>query len=155
VYRVDVSIPQAGTLVWEDRDKQRLDNRKLLSLANEPNWYEANGHFSCASTGSNPDWCYLSVESADDTFASQGTWRPYKQEIVALQVVPPFAVRRLAHHRSRSIDCPACTNGGYFRQPRVSASWDGARVAFASDFGYDAATDEYADIYVLDPRCAP
>jgi len=150
VYRVDVTKLQAGTLDQLDRDLQRSSNKKMLSLAGEPNWYDVNGHFSCASKGSNQDWCFLSVESADDSFGSPGSWRAYKQEIIAMQVVPPFAVRRLAHHRSRSVDI-------YSHQPRVSASWDGQRVAFLSNFGHDAnqAPDGYADIYVLDPNCAP
>jgi hypothetical protein len=150
VYRVDVTIPHTGP-AESDRQKQRIDNVMLF----DTDWPETSGHFSCVSSGPNKDWCFLSIESADDTFASQGTWRPYKQEIIAVQVVPPFAVRRLAHHRSRSIDCPSCTNGGYSHQPRVSASWDGRRIAFASNFGHDASPDEYADIYVLDPNCAP
>jgi hypothetical protein len=150
VYRVDVTKSLTGTLdKREDRDLQRSSNKKMLSLAGEPNWYDVNGHFSCASKGSKQDWCFLSVESADDSFSSPGSWRAYKQEIIAMQVVPPFAVRRLAHHRSRSVDI-------YSHQPRVSTSWDGQRVAFLSNFGHDAnqAPDGYADIYVLDPNCA-
>lgn len=50
-------------------------------------------------------------------------------------------VRRLAHHRSRGL------SSSYFAQPRVSATWDGRIVAWASNFGYDDTG--YADIYAL------
>ncbi|HUF92412.1 MAG TPA: Ig-like domain-containing protein, partial [Candidatus Limnocylindria bacterium] len=51
-------------------------------------------------------------------------------------------VRRLAHHRSRGI-----SGGSYYYQPRVSAGWDGTRVAWASNFGYNGSN--YGDIYAI------
>ena len=66
------------------------------------------------------------------------------------QMVPPFAVQRLAHHRSRDTNCPTCSFGGYYRQARVSASWDASKAAWASDFGYGGSAVEYADIYAID-----
>ena len=146
VYRVDVTIRQDGTLDDADKNNQRSQNWMLLGLD-----FLDDGHFSCVSSGSNRDWCFISVESesVNPTFGNEGQWqRPYMQEVIAVQVVPPFSVKRFAHHRSRDMQV-------YFHQPRVSASWDGQRVAFASNFGYDANPAEYADIYVLDPSCAP
>src|SRR5439155_20687957 len=87
----------------------------------------------------------------DDTFTSMGTWEAYKQEIIAFQMVLPFAVRRLAHHRSRNLNCTNCSSGGYEFTPRVSADWDGTKVAWASNMGYGGSVPaEYADIYVID-----
>jgi len=149
VYRVDVTIQHTGLGDISDVAQQQADNVMLIDTD-----FDDSGHFSCVSSGPNRDWCFVSFEARDDSFTDQD-WRPYKQEIVAVQVVPPFAVRRLAHHRSRSTDCPTCPFGGYYHQPRLSASWDGRRVAFASNFGFDAGTVEYADIYVLDSSCAP
>ncbi len=61
------------------------------------------------------------------------------------QVVPPYTVRRLVHHRSRSL------GSNYYYMPRVSTSWDGGKAAWASNHGYDTGTGVgYADIYVLE-----
>jgi hypothetical protein len=137
IYRVDVTTPQTAG----DVGKQRSDNVRLVGT----DWQDA-GHFSCVSKGPNRDWCYASIESGDDQFGDQGGWRPYKQEIVAMQMVPPFAVRRLAHHRSRS------PFSNYTRSPRVNVSWDGSKVAFSSDYGYDGGGVGYSDIYFVDMR---
>ncbi len=51
-------------------------------------------------------------------------------------------VRRLAHHRSRSV------GDSYYFAPRLSASWDGRHVAWSSNFGVD--TTDYSDTYVVD-----
>lgn len=149
VYRVDVTISHTGAGV----DQQQAANKMLI----DTDIFWDSGHFSCVSSGPNRDWCFVSIESGDDDSLSQGPWWPYKQEIVAVQVVPPFGVRRLAHHRSRSLTCPfpQCDHSGYYRTPRLSVSWDGRRVAFASNFGVRADPVEYADIYVLDLSCPP
>jgi hypothetical protein len=140
IYRVDVTISQtAGNVA-----KQQADNLQLVDL----DWPDNDGHFSCATKGANQDWCYVSIESTDNTFGSMGVWRPYKQEILMLQVTAPYTVRRLAHHRSRNFFCPTCTFEGYFYSPRLSASWDGSKVAWASNFGVNAIPTEYVDIYV-------
>jgi hypothetical protein len=136
VYRVDVSLPQSGDSD-DARQKQRDDNVKLLQLG-----WDDGGHISCVSQpGAYQDWCYYSVTDGDDTFADQGPWRPYKQEIVMMQVQEPYTIRRLAHHRSRS------TGVSYQYQPRVSTSWDGRVVGWVSNFGHDGA--DYADVYVI------
>src|SRR6266571_5163874 len=38
----------------------------------------------------------------------------------------------------------------YYYQPRVSANWDGTKVAWASNYGYDAGTIGYSDIYIAE-----
>jgi hypothetical protein len=137
IYRVDVSLSQSTS----DIAKQKTDNVRLFG-----NDWKDSGHFSCVSKGALQDWCYAEISSGDDTFSGSGAWRPYEQEIVAVQMMPPYAVKRLAHHRSKS----PFTN--YTRQPRVNASWDGAKVAFASDYGYDGGAVGYSDIYFVDLR---
>jgi hypothetical protein len=85
---------------------------------------------------------FISLEATDDPFTDGVSgWRPYKQEIVMANVLTG-ELRRLAHHRSRGL------GGSYFYQPRVSVSWDGARVAWASNFGYEGP--DYADIYAIE-----
>src|SRR2546427_697917 len=133
VWRVDVSLP-AGTTA-----QQKNQNVRLFFT----DWNDA-GHFSCASKGVNQDWCFVSIESIDDTFGNQGAWRPYKQEIVMAQMVPPYTVRRMVHHRSRSI------GNNYYYMPRVNANWDGTKFAWASNYGYNAGSVGYADIYIAE-----
>src|SRR3989441_4591701 len=133
VWRVDVSLP-AGTTA-----QQKNQNVRLFFT----DWNDA-GHFSCASKGVNQDWCFVSIESIDDTFGNQGAWRPYKQEIVMAQMVPPYTVRRLVQHRSRSI------GSNYYYMPRVNANWDGTKFAWASNYGYNAGSVGYADIYIAE-----
>jgi hypothetical protein len=72
---------------------------------------------------------------------------PYKQEMITVQLVSPFAVHRLAHHRSRPL-----SNSYYCRQPRVNANWDGTKVAFGSTFGSLGQGTECgdSDVYVID-----
>jgi hypothetical protein len=142
-YRVDVSLPQSdppGGLA-----QQKAQNQRLLLLT----WNDA-GHWSCVPRGPRRDWCFSSVESLDDHFSDMGAWRPYKEEIIALQIVSPFAVHRFFHHRSRGIGDGPTQLDSYARQARHSVSWDGGKVAFASDFGYQAPSGGYYnDVYVV------
>jgi hypothetical protein len=133
IYAVDVSIPQSA----DDHDKQRRDNRKLFHY----DWND-DMHYSGVAKGALRDWVFVSVESYDDGFTSSvSTWRPYQQEIMMANVLTG-ELRRLAHHRSRGL------GDSYYYQPRVSASWTGAKVAWASNFGYGGT--DYADIYAID-----
>ncbi len=134
VYRVDVTLPQTAAN-WQ---QQLAQNRALFNTT----WSD-DVHVSGAATGTLKDWVFVSTENGNDVTGAMGTWYPYKQEIVMANVVT-LEVRRLAHHRSRGIAPPY-----YFRSPRVSASWDGGHVAWASNFGYDGSPD-YADIYMID-----
>jgi hypothetical protein len=133
IWSVDITIPQSASNV----EKQRADNRKLFALE----WAD-DGHIAAAAGGVFRDWAFISVESTDDDFSADVSgWRPYKQEIVMANVVTG-ELRRLAHHRSRGV--VAAT---YYYQPRVSVSWDGTQVAWASNFGYNSP--DYADIYAI------
>ena len=136
IYAVDVTIPQTAA----DPAKQRADNRRIIKLAS---WTDTVGHFSGVSTGPMKDWFFFTIESGDDTFTSPVTsaWRPYMQELMMANALTG-EVRRLAHHRSRSVT----TN--YFYTPRPSASWDGSLVTWVSNFGHSA--EGYADLYAID-----
>ncbi|MDP3963296.1 MAG: Ig-like domain-containing protein [bacterium] len=107
VYRVDITLDQSGATPAE----QRAANAQLF----DTDWADA-GHFSCASRGPGQNSCIVSVESNDDFYTSMGTWRPYKQEIVKVDVVTR-EVQRLAHHRSRPFPCASCTFNGYYHSP--------------------------------------
>jgi hypothetical protein len=134
IYAVDVSLAQTKTAAG--LIQQRATNRKLM----ETEWQD-DGHMAAPARGLFQDWAFISLEATDDPFTGGVSgWRPYKQEIVMANVLTG-EIRRLAHHRSRGLD------GSYFYQPRVSVSWDGMRVAWASNFGYNRA--DYADIYSI------
>jgi Bacterial Ig domain len=135
VYAVDVSLQQTTTP--EGLIQQRATNRRLL----DTEWAD-DGHVAAAARGMFQDWAFVSIESNDDPFAGGvSDWRPYKQEIVMANVLTG-ELRRLAHHRSRGL-----SGGSYYYQPRVSVSWDGTRVGWASNFGYAGA--DYGDIYMV------
>jgi hypothetical protein len=163
IYRVDISKPQAHS---EDeitfRNKQRTDNACILALPGGD-----DGHMAGAGKGLYD----ISIESLDDPFGNfdPDAWnRAYKQELLMVNVgsLPvtetpqctrpdAFEIRRLAHHRSRD---PIDDN--YYYQPRVSASWDGTRIAWASNFNYrhpdrDIEDIEYADIYSIRHELTP
>jgi hypothetical protein len=101
-----------------------------------------NGHFSCAGRGAMEDWCYASIEDAADVLGSPGAWYAYKQEIVLAQMVPPYTVRRLAHHRNRLYTNRYCTT------PRVNTNWSGDRLLFTSGMSsVDVGSCGYSDLY--------
>jgi hypothetical protein len=60
-----------------------------------------------------------------------------RQEIVGFNILTG-EMRRLAHHRSR--DVPA----EYGYEPRVTSSWGGEYVAWASNFNRPGGADIYA-----------
>jgi len=99
---------------------------------------------STVARGPLQDWAFVSTEDERDTFNAGEAdgkgritpWRPYRQEIIAVNVITG-ETERLAHHRSRSI------GSDYYSQPRVSASWDGDVVGFASNFNTPGSVDVY------------
>jgi len=109
-------------------------------------------HLSAISMGGMRDWVLCNAELnggpslADDDFSATdpvATWTPLEQEIYMINVLTG-EIRRLAHHRSRQV------NLAYGYQPRVCVSWDGRRVAWASNMGYRSSPDGYNDIWSLD-----
>jgi hypothetical protein len=133
-----------GTGVQQEQCQQGLpNNKRLLSFAS---WNDGD-HVSTAGRG---DWAFLSTEDATDIFNSGtddgtgriGPWHAYRQEIIAINVTT-LEVRRLAHHRSRSVGTD------YYSAPRVSASWSGKVVAFASNFNRPGGGTPLVDIYAI------
>jgi len=133
IFRVDLTLNQAGRTPVQ----QAADNTKLIPLT----WNDA-GHFSAVSKGSLSDWVFMATESVIDSFdSSTANWTAYRQEILAVNVVT-LHIKRLAHHRSRGITVD------YQTMPRVSTSWDGSLVMWASNFD-SSAPKGYADLYAI------
>ena len=146
-YRIDVSLNQAGRGALQLNDAIKLVEWTRPVVGGNPQTIMS--HYSCASRGENQDWCYISSEYPDETLSDMGAWFPYKQEIMAAHLLPPYEINRLAHHRSR----PLPQSGeGYCRQPRVNTNWDGTQVAFTSNFGQMGNTTDtcgYSDLYMI------
>jgi hypothetical protein len=86
------------------------------------------GHVSTVATGTRKDWAFISTEDSTDAFNGPvSPWHAYRQELVAVNVLTG-QIQRLAHHRSRGLP------SDYYSQPRVSCSWAGLYVGFASNF---------------------
>jgi hypothetical protein len=133
IYRVDVTLNQAG----RSPEQQVAANQVLVPLT----WNDA-GHLSAVSKGTLRDWVFISPESVIDTYnSSTAGWTPYKQEILAVNVLT-LQVLRLAHHRSRSITV------NYYNTPRVSSSWDGSVVMWTSNFNNNSPVG-YSDMYAI------
>ncbi len=139
LWRVDITNNAEGL---NEAQQESLPNNKLL-LAH-PTWSDF-GHVSTVARGPLQDWAFASSEDGSDTINS-GTadsngnvtpWHPYRQEIMAVNVLTG-EVRRLAHHSSRSM------GSDYYSQPRLSASWGGAFIAFPSNFNKSGLVDIYA-----------
>ena len=131
LWRVDITNDAQGKSASE---QQALpNNTRLLKYAD-------GQHVSTVAIG---DWAFISTEDGTDTFNS-GTvpWHAYRQEIIALNVITG-EVRRLAHHRSRSVDAE------YRSQPRVSAGWSGKVVGFASNFNQPGGGTPVVDIFAI------
>ena len=138
LWRVDITNNAEGL----DEAQQRALPHNQLLLA-YPNWISF-GHVSTVARGPLRDWAFASTEDEDDTFNSGEAdgkgmitpWHAYRQEIFAVNVLTG-ETRRLAHHRSRSI------GSDYYSQPRLSSSWDGDVVGFASNFNAPGVVDVY------------
>jgi hypothetical protein len=139
IYRVDITLNQAGRTPVQ----QSAANQVLLPLT-----WDDSGHFSCVGKGAFRDWCFISTESVIDLFDSSiSGWTAYKQEILAVNVVT-LEVRRLAHHRSRSVTV------AYPYFPRVSSAWDGSVVMWTSNFNTRSPVG-YADLYAIQSPLGP
>jgi hypothetical protein len=146
VWLADVSFNAAGKCASV---QHQSPNKVLLALT-----WDDNRHITAVSKGSLRDWAFVSSEDSGsivdpvDTFNS-GTadingnitpWRARKQEIIAINVLDPSQNRRVAHHRSRNV-------GTYEYQPKVSVSWCGQYVGWASNFNQNTnpmTVDVYA-----------
>jgi hypothetical protein len=126
VMRIDVTRNVSG----QNEDGQRSGQKVLLANVD----WSFDAHFSAVARGAYRDWVFLSTEDGSDGInASVGTWKPYRQEIIAMNVITG-EVRRLAHHRSRG-------RSDYYAQPRVCVSWSGEYVGWASNFNQSGVHD--------------
>ena len=141
LWRVDITNNAAGLT---EAQQQALPNNRLLLAF--PTWNDF-GHISTTATG---DWAFTATEDGTDTFNSGSAdsngnitpWHAYRQEIIAINVVSG-EVQRLAHHRSRSV------YSDYYSTPRLSASWTGNVVGFASNFDQPGSSSPVVDIYAI------
>jgi len=78
------------------------------------------------SATDNSGWFFVETYAPRDVDTATG-WKPYTNEILQVKL-DGSELRRIAHHRSRPFNT-------YNYTPRVSASRDGSRVVFASNFG--------------------
>jgi hypothetical protein len=143
LWRVDITNSIAA---FDETGQKALPNN--LRLISWPTWNEVGSHVATVATGALRDWAFYATEDGTDTFNS-GTadpttgnitpWHAYRDEIVAFNALTGES-RRLAHHRSRSVDVP----GNYYDMPRVSTSWGGKYVGWASNFNQNGVVDVYA-----------
>jgi hypothetical protein len=138
VWRVDITNNTAG--MSEAQQLAAPNNRLMLKTG----WSDGV-HFSTVARGPLQDWAFVSTEDGSDTFNSGSAdasglitpWHVYRQEIVAMNFVTG-EVRRLAHHRSRSVWA------NYYNTPRISASWGGAFVGYSTNFNQNGQFDIFA-----------
>jgi hypothetical protein len=141
LWRADITNDAEGL---DEVAQQHLpNNRQLLGFET---WNDF-GHVSTVARGLGRDWAFISTEdSTDHHNGPVDPWHSYRQEIIAINVLTG-EIKRLAHHRSRSMD--------YYSQPRLSASWGGANVAFASNFNQSGIVDIYTIPFVPPPSPEP
>ena len=108
----------------------------LLSLT----WGLA-AHISAPASGG---WFYVSTYAPSDPGPLSG-WAAYTNEILQV-ALDGSQVRRLAHHRSRPFN-------SYWYTPRASASRDGSRLVYSSNYGLQAILGYPSgdlDVYLID-----
>jgi len=131
VWRADITNNAQG--LGFAQQKALPNNRRLLTQT----WSDGN-HFSTVAKGALKDWMFMSTEDTSDAFNGPvSPWRVYRQEIIAINVITG-EIRRVAHHRSRG------QGADYYYQNRVSASWGGEMIGWASNFNQSGVVDIYA-----------
>jgi len=106
------------------------------------NWQNEK-HFSSVGKGPLRDWVFVSMECGScggdpDNFNSvPSNWPAYRQEIVGINVLTG-EIRRIAHHRSRNL------SADYGYQPRLSVSWGGEYVGWASNMNQSGTSNIFA-----------
>jgi hypothetical protein len=138
VWRVDITNNAAGLSPAQQRALP--NNHRLLAF---PTW-TGGAHFSSVAAGPLRDWAFISTEDSSDVFDG-GTdaggviapWHAYRQEIIGFNVLTG-ETRRLAHHRSRSVE------DDYFYNPRLTASWHGEYVGWTSNVNQPDSVDVFA-----------
>lgn len=110
--RVDVTIP----LTAGHTEAQELGAHKSLI---DLKWMDL--HATAVAKGPLRDWAFIDTETSNNITAA------YQGEIIGFNVLTG-ETRRLAHHRSK------ISTGDYYTQPRISVSWGGEFVGWATNF---------------------
>ena len=95
-------------------------------------------HVSAPDTGG---WFFMETYVPGDPAPDSEKWKAYANEVLRVKL-DGTKVLRLAHHRSRPFT-------SYNYTPRVSASWDGSRIIFNSNFGLYGPSTQYSDVYLM------
>jgi len=150
---MDVTVDTGGqeVLVWTNsNDPQPICNNAIVKirLADGQQTCLASFDWSLAVHISAPDnsgFVYVETIAPSNPTPSSG-WAAYTNELLQIKL-DGSQVLRLAHHRSR----PFQTNA-YNWQPRMSASRDGSRLIYNSDFNLQAINGyagDYSDVYLM------
>jgi hypothetical protein len=160
VYAVDVSVDRSAMSVAQQMDDS-VGGLGGAGHALIPITFADAGHISGVSLGPFKNWFFFSPEGQnigdgpDDFDAAPTNWYVHKQEIIAANVIT-LATKRICHHRSRGLwRLGACSvpaiQSAYEYMPKVSCSWDGSLVIWASNFNLDYADKAcgYSDFYAV------
>lgn len=112
-------------------------------------WSATQGfHASGVGRGTFQNYVFVStIYNGFDNFNSTpnaGNWVPYANEIMAVNVVT-HDVLRFAHHRSRGLE----GSTGYDSQPRVTTSWTGNVILWASNYNISDSGTPVIDAYMI------
>jgi hypothetical protein len=100
------------------------------------------------SATDNSGWVFVETYAPADPTATSG-WRAYTNEVLQIKL-DGTETRRLAHHRSRPLN-------SYNYMPRVSASRDGSRIVYTSNYSLQTILGyptEYSDVYLIETGTA-
>ncbi len=101
--------------------------------------------FAVHITAADNTWVFVETytDPGNDVVPPTG-WLPYMDELLQIKM-DGSEIRRLVQHRSRPLN-------SYNYMPKLSASRDGTRLAYASNFGLqllDGAPQQYGDEYMI------
>jgi hypothetical protein len=111
-------------------------------------------HFSLRALGM-PGWCLVSTFDGPGRLSDSLTnWLPFEDEVFFLKLDGSGEVKRLAHHHScrYSEATPDADSSVYWAEPHASASMNGDRIIFGSNWRQDVDKVESVDTYVVDLR---
>lgn len=150
---MDVTLDSDGqeVLVWANAaDPQPICDNAIVKIriADGQQSCLASFDWSLAVHVSAPDrsgYVYVETYAPSNPTPASG-WTAYANELLQIRL-DGSQVIRLAHHRSRPFQ-----GNTYNWQPRISASRDGSRVVFNSNFDLQrtrAYPEQYSDVYLI------
>jgi len=159
----DLSIDANGDEVlvmdWYDADKNvtlikkfRLSDGKETILLDFSAYFDS--HISCRNE-QRPEWCFISTFDYVGRLTDDAkSWLPFEDEVFALKLDGSGEVQRIAHHHSRrySPTSPDSDRSNYFAEPHATASRNGERILFGSNWRENVADPMSVDAYVVDWR---